>query len=167
VHGLGLFYSNNTVVGNFFHCICNKLSDFFISGGNRCNVCDLFLSAYFLAHVLNCFYSSICSFLHTASHNDRVSTCCQILHSFMNHCLGKYSSSCSTITSYIVCLGCNFLDQLSSHVLESILKLDLFCDCNTIVCDKRSTELFIKYYVSSFRTKCYSYGISKFIYTSL
>ena len=31
---------------------------------------------------------------------------------------------------------------------------------------KLSTELFIKYYVSSFRSKCYSYCICKFIYTS-
>ena len=31
------------------------------------------------------------------------------------------------------------LDKLCSHVLESILKLNLFCDCNTIVCDEWCT----------------------------
>ena len=166
MHGLGLLNSDNTVFGNFLHSISNKLSNLLITCRDCCYVSDLLFAVDCLAHVLDRFYCNICCFFHTFSEDDRVGTCCQVLHSLMNHCLSKYSRCCSTITCYIVCLGCNFLDDLSTHVLESVLKLDLFCDGNTIVCDKRSTERFVKYYVSSFRSKCYSYCICKFIYTS-
>ena len=166
MHSLGLLNSDNTVFGNFLHSICNKLSDFLITCGDCCYVGNLLFAVDCLAHIFDSFNCNICCFLHSFSEDDRVCTCCQVLHSFMYHCLSKYCSCCCTITCYIVSLGCNFFDDLSTHVLESVLKLDLFCNGNTIVCDKRSTEGLVKYYVSSFRSKCYSYCICKFIYTS-
>ena len=166
MHCLGFFYSDNTIVGNFFHCICNKLTNFFITCRDCCYVCDLCFAADLLAHLFDCFYSCICCFSHSFSEDDRVSTCCQVLHSLMNHCLCKNSSCCGTITCYIICLGCNFFDKLCTHVFKSVFQFDFFCDRNTIVCDERSTERFVKYNVSSFWTDCYSYCICKFVYTS-
>ena len=160
MHSLGFFYSDNTIIGNLLHSISYQLTNLFITCRNCCYICDLGFAAYFLAHLLDCFYSNICSFLHTFSHNDRVCTCCQVSHSLMYHCLSKYCSSCSTITCNIVGFGCYFFNQLCTHIFKCILKFDLFRNGNTIVSDQRSTELFIKNYVSSFRSKCYSYCIS-------
>ena len=166
MHGLGFFYCDNTVVGNFFHCVCNELTNFFITCRDCSNVCDLCFAADLLAHFFDSFYCCVSSFFHSFSEDDRVSACCQVLHSFVNHCLSKNSCCCSTITSYIICLGCNFFDELCAHVFESVFQFDLFCDRNTIVCDERSTKLFVKYYVSSFWSDRYSYCICKFVYTS-
>ena len=122
-------------------------------------------SGYFAAHSCDCFYSFVSCFLHTFSQDDRVSTCFQVLHSFVDHCLSKNSSGRSTVTGYIVGLGSYFFYQLCAHVLERIFQLNLFCNGNTIVSDQRSTELFVKDYVSSFRSDRYTNGICKFIYT--
>ena len=165
MHGLGLFYCDNAVFGNFFHSVCNKLANFLVTCRNCSYVCDLFLSADCLAHFLNCFYCCISCFFHSFTKDDRVCSCCKVLHTFMNHSLCQNSSCCSTVACNIVCFGSNFFDQLCSHVLKSVLKLDLFCNSHTVVCDKRSAERFVKYNVSSFRSKCYSYCICKLVYT--
>ena len=166
MHCFGFFYCDNTIIGNFFHCISNQLTYFFITCRNRCNICDMCFATDFLAHFFDSLYSCICSFSHTFSQDDRVCTCCQVFHSFMNHCLCQNSCCSSTITSYIICLGCNFFDQLGTHVFESVFQFNFFCNSNTVVCDKRSTKLFVKYNVSSFWSDCYSYCICKFVYTS-
>ena len=121
-------------------------------------------SFYLAAHISNRFYSGFCCFLHTFSQYDWIGTCCQVLHTFLNHCLCKNSCSCCTITCYIICLCSYFFYQLCSHVFESIWKIDFFCDRYTIICDQWSSILLIQYYVSSFRSKCYFYCISQFVY---
>ena len=63
------------------------------------------------------------------------------------------------ITGNIICLCCNFFYKLSAHVLKCILKLDLFCDCYTIIGNEWSTKRFIQNYVTSLRSDCYTYCI--------
>ena len=166
MHCLGLLNSDNTIFGNFLHSVCNKLSNLLITCRDCSYISNLSFSVDRLAHVFDCFYCNICCFFHSFSEDNRVCACSQVLHSLMYHCLCKYGCCCSTITSYIICLGCNFFDDLGTHILKSVLKLNLFCNGNTIVCDKRSTERFVKDYIPSFRSKCHSYCICKFIYTS-
>ena len=102
--------------------------------------------------------------LHTFTKNDGVSACFQVFHTLADHCLCQNGCGCGTVTGYIVGLGSYFFYQLSAHVLESVLKLNLFCDGNTIIGDEGSTVLFIQNYVSSFGSKRYLYGICQFIY---
>ena len=82
----------------------------------------------------------------------------------MDHCLCKYGCGCGTVTGNIVGLGCNVHDELCSHVLECILKLDLLCDRHTIIGDKWCSVGLVEYDVSSFRSECYSDGICQLIY---
>ena len=106
-------------------------------------------------------------FLHSFSENDRVGACFQVLHTLVYHCLCKNGSCCSSVSGYIVCLGSDFSDKLCAHVLESVFKLDLFRDRNTVVCDQRCAEGFVKDNVSSFRSKCNFYCISELVHTFL
>ena len=164
-HGLGLFNRDNTIIRNFFHGICYHISDFIITCGNSCYSCHLMFAVYFAAHSCDSIHSCLCCFFHTFTQDDRVCTCCQIFHTCLDHCLSQNGSSCGTITCYIIGLGSNFFYQLCTHVLECIFQLDLLCNGNTVVCNERSTILFIQNNVSSFRSKCYFYCICQFINT--
>ena len=77
----------------------------------------------------------------------------------------QYGSGSSTIACYIVGFDGNFFNQLCAHVFKWIFQFDVTSNGNTIVSDQRSTELFVKDYVSSFRSDRYTNGICKFIYT--
>ena len=124
------------------------------------------LSGNRAAHLFDRLYCRVCCFLHTLSQDNRVCACRQVLHAFMNHSLCQNRCGGCTITCYIVGLGRYLSYQLSAHVLKRILKLDLFCDGHTIICDKGCAVLLIQYYVSSLWSDCYSYGIRKLINSS-
>ena len=165
LHGLALLDGDHAVAGNFLHSICYHISNFVITCRDCCYSCHLRFAVYFAAHFSDSFYCTLGCFLHTFTKNDGVRTCLQVFHTLTDHCLCKNGCSCGTVTGYIVGLGSYFFYQLSSHVLESILKLYLFCNGNTIVGDERSAVLFVKNYVSSFGSKRYLYGICQFIHT--
>ena len=111
------------------------------------------------AHLCDSFYCTFGSFLHTFSQDNGISACCQVLHTFINHCLSQYGCSGGTVACYIVRLGSNFLNQLCAHIFKRIFQFDFLCNGYTVVGDKGCAVGFIKYNVSSFRAKGYSDGI--------
>ncbi len=133
----------------------------------RCNFCDLLFACYRLAHLCKDLNGFVGCFLHSFTKNDRVSACCQVFHSLVYHSLCQNRCGCGTVTCYIVGLCSNFFDELCAHVFKAVCQLDLFCNRNTIVCDERSAVLFVQNNVSSFRSKGYTYGICKLVYTIL
>ena len=165
LHGLGLFNGDNAVLGNLLHSVCNHLADFIIRCGNRCYSCDISLALNRLGHLLDSLNSCIGSLLHALSEHDRVCTCFQVLHTFIDHCLCKNGSSCGTITGNIVGLGSNFSYQLCAHVLELILQLDFLGNGNAIVGDERCAVCLGQHYVSSLRSQSYSDRICKLVNT--
>src|SRR5699024_5528887 len=98
LHCLGFFDSDNAVFAYFFHSVCYHFAYFVISCRDSCYSCDLLFAFDILAHIFDGINSCFCSFLHTFSQDDRICACCQVLHSFMNHCLSQDCSCSSTIT---------------------------------------------------------------------
>ena len=165
--GLGFFQSDNAVSGNFFHSFCNQVADYFIAAGNGSNSCDISRAVYLLGVCNNSFYSGVNCFLDTFFEYHWVSTSSNVLHTFANQSLSKQGSGGGTVTSSIVCLGCNFFYQLCAHVFKWVRQFDFFCDGNTVVCDQWCTEFFVKNNIASFWTKGDFNGISQLVNTSL
>ena len=165
--GLGFFQSDNAVSGNFFHSFCNQVTDYFIAAGNGSNSCDVSRAVYLLGVCNNSFYSGVNCFLDTFFEYHWVCTSSNVLHTFANQSLSKQGSGGGTVTSSIVCLGCNFFYQLCAHVFKWVRQFDFFCDGNTVVCDQWCTEFFVKNNIASFWTKGDFNGISQLVNTSL
>ena len=162
-HCLGLFNRDNAVLGNLLHCICDHNADSVIACRDSCYTLDLLLAAYRFAHGNEGLNGCFRSFLHTLAKDDRVCTCCQVAHTFLYHCLCKNCSCCCAVAGYIICLGSNFLDELSAHILETVFKVNFLCDGNAVICNCRAAVCLLKDYISSFRSKCNAYYICQFI----
>ena len=125
----------------------------------------MIFAVYRSRHALNSFNCSVSSLLHSLAENDRVSACCQVLHTFVDHCLSENCCCRGAITCDIICFLCYLFDELCAHVLESIFEIDLFGDRDTIVRDGRCAVALVEYYVAALGSKCDLYCISKFVHT--
>ena len=87
IHGLGFFDGNHAVFTDFFHGICDHLTHFFASGRNGGNLGNVFLTGNRFAHDGQSVYCRICSFFHAFTKNDRICSCGNIFHAFINDSL--------------------------------------------------------------------------------
>src|SRR5215469_928212 len=71
------------------------------------------------------------------------------------------------ITSHIVGLLGDFLDQLSADLLPRVLQLDLLGDGHTIVGDRGSTPLLLQHDVAALGAKGYLHGVGQLVHTAL
>ena len=81
----------------------------------------------------------------------------------MNESLSEKGCGGSTVTRRIVGFCSNLANKLCAHILCGTVKLDLLCDGNTVVGDKRSAELFLENYITTLRAKSDFNGIGKLI----
>ena len=157
-------------LGNLLHCICNQLSYSLIPGMKqslllRSAPCRL--PCWLILHGSASTAVSV-AFLHTLSQNDRVRTCCQVLHSFIDHCLCQYGSCRGTVTSDIIGLRSNFLDQ-AVHPCSQMRRSSSisFAIVTPSFVISGAPYGLIQNNVSSFRSEGYTNGICQFIYASL
>ena len=94
-------------------------------------------------------YSGIDSLLDAIFQNHRIRSGGYVLHAFPDQGLGKQSSGSGTVAGHVVGLGSDLLDQLSAHVLKSVIQFNFLGDGYAVVGDKGSAELFVQHHVSS------------------
>ena len=165
-HGLGIFNSDNAVIADFVHSISNQFADGLVSGGNGCNVSDCFLAFYLNSLFLDFAYENFDSLFDALLQDHRVCTCCYVSHAFMDHGLSQEGCGCCAVACYVVCLCCDFLDELSAHVFKWILQFDFAGNGYTVVDDVRSAELLVQNDVAAFRSQCNLNCVSQLIDTS-
>ena len=153
LHTLGLLNGDNTFLANLLHSVSNILTDFLISRGYSCNLCNCLLGLYWLRNLLKLSYQSLNCLFNTLLQNHRVRTGSYVTHTLMNHGLSQKSCSGSTITGNIVGLGSNLTNQLGTHILKRIIQLNVTGNGNTIISNGRCTKLLIKNYVTTLWTK--------------
>ncbi len=163
VHGLGLLDGDDAILGNLLHGISDHLADLSIAGRNGSYLLDVLFTLYGCAHLLDGLNCSIGRLLHTLAEHDRVRTCCQVLHAFVDHGLCQYGSSCGSVAGNIIGLGSSLADDLCTHVLELILELDLLCNGNTIIGNGRCAVALIQNNIASLRSQCDLYCVRQFV----
>ena len=164
-HSLGLLDGDNAVLGDLFHRVRDHLSYVLIAGGNSRDLLDMILALNGSAHSLDSFNSSLSSFAHTLAQDDRVRACSEVLHTFIDHSLCKYSRGRCAVAGNIIGLGCDFLDELGAHVFKSILKLDLLGDGHTVIGDSRSAVGLVQNNVPALGPQSDLYCISQLVDT--
>src|SRR5690606_32692442 len=97
----------------------------------------------------------------TALQVHRVHASGNSLVAFLNDCLGQNGSGGGAVTSKVVGLRSNFADQLGTHVLELVLKLDFLGDRDTVLGDARSAEGLVDNDVTTLRAERYLDSVCK------
>ena len=73
----------------------------------------------------------------------RVGTCGHVAEAFMDQCLGQHGRRGGAVSGDVIGLSGDLLDQLGTHVLETVFKFHLTGDGDAIVGDGRGTELLV------------------------
>ena len=162
-HSFGFFNSDNAVITDFFHSICDQTADFFITSGDRSNLSFCALSLYFLGYCFQFLDKNINCGFDTFFDYHRVSAGSNVFHTFTNHCLCQNGCCSSTIASYVISFGSNFFNQLSAHVFKSVFEINIAGNCYTVISNSRSAEFLLQYDIAAFRSQCYFYCISQCI----
>ena len=90
---------------------------------------------------LDSFHSSADGLLHAALDVHGVGTGGDVLHAFGDQSLGQDGGGGGAVTGSIVGLGSNFANQLSAHVFELVLQLNLLGDGHAVIGDEGAAEL--------------------------
>ena len=96
---------------------------------------DLFLGLNFLCGGEQSLGHSLNSLLNAALEAQRVSASSHVAQALANQCLSQNGSGGGTVTCDVVSLLSNFLDQLSTDLLERLFELDLLGDGDAVVGD--------------------------------
>src|SRR5690606_14848184 len=122
---LAVFNSDNAFLANFFHCISNDLADGKVAVSRNCaNLSDFLGGCAWLGQLLQFGNSSSNCFIDTTLEVHWVDTSSNILQALNNNSLSQNCCGGCTVSSVIGSLGSNFLDQLSTDVLELVLELN-------------------------------------------
>ena len=136
--GLRLLNGNDTVFADNVHSVGNLSTDRRITGRNGTNGSNLLLGGNVLSALLHLVNNGINGLIDTTTDGNRVSACRNVTKTLVDNNLCKQSCGGCTVADGIVGLCCNFLHQLSAHVLHGIRKLNFLGDGNTIVGNSRS-----------------------------
>ena len=72
-----------------------------------------------------------------------------VLHALAHECLSEQGGGGGAVAGNVVCLCGDFLDELSAHVLERILKLDILGNRDAVVGYERSAVLLVEDNISA------------------
>ena len=108
-------------------------------------------------------HGSVHSLSHALLHNDGIGAGSQVLQALPDHGLSQQGGGGGAIAGHIVSLGGNLPHQLSAHVLEGIVQLDLLGDGHAVVGDQRRTELLIQHHIAALGAQGDLYGIGQLI----
>ena len=97
-----------------------------VAEGNGSYSCDIAAARDGMSDLFEFFHCCVDSFLDTLLDNHRICAGGNILHSLADECLCEKRCRSGAVTRDIVCFGCNFFDELCTHIFERIFKLDFF-----------------------------------------
>ena len=165
-HRLGLLDRDDAVLADLLHGLSDELARLFVCRRDRSDLSDVSLAFDLLGLCLDFVDERLDGFVNALLDDHRVCASSDVLHAFMDHGLCEERCRRRTITGDVVRLRGDFLDELCAHVLKRIFELDVACNRDTIVRDRRSAELLVEDDVAALRSKRYLYGICQCINTA-
>ena len=151
VGGFGLLNGYNAVGRDLIHRLGNKLADIFVARRDCSNSGNIGRAVYLFGICLYSFDSGVNGLFHALAKYHRICAGCNVLHTLVNKRLSQNGCGSCTVAGDIVGFGSNLFYKLGSHILERVIKLDFFCDCNAVVGNKRGAKIAVKYNVSALR----------------
>ena len=151
--GVGLFHGNDAFLADLVHSGGNQLTDSRVSSGDTSGSSNLLLGLNVLSGLQELLGNSRDSLLDAALDAHRVGASSNVAQTLGNQSLSQNGSGSSAVTSDVVGLLGNFLDQLGADLLVRILKFDFTCNGDTVVGDQRCAPLALEDYVATLRAQ--------------
>ena len=114
--------------------------DLGVTGGDGTDGSDLLLGLDRLGLLLHLGDGGVDGLVDAATDGQRVGASGDVAQTVVDDGLSEQGCGGGAVTHGVVGLGGNLLHQLSTHVLDVVLELDLLGDRNAVVGDGRSTE---------------------------
>ena len=105
--------------------------------------------------------------LDPCSKGNRISSGGDVAKPLVNEGLGQDGGRCRSVTSDLVGLPGDVLDQRRAHVLEGIVELNVLRDAHAVVGDRRGTPPGAEHDIATFRTEGHAYGVGKGVHAAL
>ncbi len=157
---LGLFDRDDAVFADLVHRLGDKLADdVVVVRGDSADLRDL-LGAFHRNGDLAEPVDEVrrCG-LEASAKGHRVDTGGDILHALEEDGLGEDCCSSCSVAGDIAGLRGDLFDELSAHILEGVLKLDLFSDRDAVLSYCRASPFFVENYISALRAERYFDGL--------
>ena len=164
---VGLLNGDHTFLTDLVDSFSDQCADLGVSSGDRSGSCDLFLGLNFLSVVDEFLGNSCNSLLNAALERNGVCASSYVAKTFANECLSENGSGGRSITSDVISLLGNFLNQLCADLFEWVVQFDFLRDGHTIVSNRGGAPLLFEDDVASAWAKGDLDGVSKDVQTAL
>src|SRR6056297_1347063 len=118
-----------------------------------------------MGHAVQIIDHSLSSFVYSAFNSHGIALSRYQFQAFVKDGLSQNGGRCGTITGIVTSLASYFIDHLGTHVLELVLKLDLFGHSHTVLGDCRRTKGLINNHIPATWSESYFNRVSKFFYS--
>ena len=139
--GLVLVNGDDAVLAHDLHGIGDLLANLRVRGGDGADGSDLLLGVDVLGGGLHGVDDGGDGLVDTATDGQRISTGGDVAEALVHDDLGEERSGGGAVTHGVVGLGSDLLHELSTHVLDGILELDLLGDGDAVIGDRGGTEV--------------------------
>ena len=137
-------FGDYAILADLLHNLGDEATDFGVGGGDGGDLSDLVLACDGDGESLELFHGGAGGGFHATFNGHRVGAGGHVLHAIVNHGLGKNGSGGGAVTSDIVSLCGDFLDELCAHILERVLDLDFLGDSHTIIGDSGRAKFLVE-----------------------
>ncbi len=151
--GVGLLDRDGPVLADLVDRICENLADGDIRCRDGSDLRDLLTTLDFSGLVLDRLDRCSNSLLDATLQRHRVGSGCHVAKSLAHQRLGEHRRGGRPVACHVVGLRRDFLHELGAHVLEMVLELYVTGDRDTVVGNRRRTELLVEHDVAALRAE--------------
>ena len=140
VERLGILDGDDAVLAHDLHGLGDLLADLGVTGRDGTDGSDLLLGLDRLGLLLHLGDGGVYSLVDAATDGQRVGASGDVAQTVVDDGLSEQGCGGGAVAHGVVGLGGDLLHQLSAHVLDVVLELDLLSDGNAVVGDGRGAE---------------------------
>jgi hypothetical protein len=152
--GLALLDVHDAVLADLLDRVRDHVADLVVGGRDRGNPSDLVLAGdlprLLVAQVLDHLLDGL---LDAAPQRQRVGACGDVPETRAHHRLGQQGGGGGPVAGHVVGSRGDLAHQLGALVLEHVLDLDLACDRDAVVGDRRGAELLVEHHIAPLRAE--------------
>ena len=165
--GVGLLDGHSAVLAHLVDGIGKDFADQGVRSGDGCDLSDLFLPADDLGLLGDISNGHGHGLVDAPLEASGAGPGGHVAQTLLDQGLGEHGRSGGSVTSDVVGLGGHLLNELGTHVLERVIKLDLSGDGHTVVGDGRGAEGLPDHHVAALRAEGHLDGVSQLVYAGL
>src|SRR5690606_5906082 len=165
--GVALLDGDDAFLADLVHRLRDDLADTLVTGGDGRHRGDLLLGLDVLGQLRQLLGHAGDRGFDTPLQGHRVGAGGDVAQPFLYQRLSRHGGGGGAVTSHVVGLLRDLLDQLRTDLLVRLLELDLLRDAHTVVGDGGSTPLLLKYDVATLRAQRHLDGIGEVVHAPL